>query len=624
MAKNERPVSRAHVPETGPRRARFSCITGCLLFAVLALPAAPAAAQDGAIPPEVASPALLRVRTLVRANVLDLAERIMERQGPPQLPNGEWLNWERQLWALYQSRGHWERLIERIQAIPPAFPAPVHEEADLVAISAYNALGDGVRSRRLLRRYLLDESISERERIPLRRQVIESYLVEGRLAEANAAARVFQADYRPQDREWLLLAARISLESGDPSGAVNLLAPLDDPAARILRLWGRIQDGSVDPQEAFERAAALAEGEAYESLQRPLLAMMTRAAGTGDKRIDQAALMERYLLADPPLEPVVYRSLPVYSVEDLVATYASIAANAANAAGLLVGEEQGWDDFARLLPVEETVMRRVVWGQIARNSDDRIARRLANDQWVNAALDGERMALVPLLFGEGLPLGDLVISPATALRLSNAAIEAGEVKLAALANSNVSGPPPGMSYGDWLLYAGRISIIAGQYDEGAERLRSWLQSQERLTPEQTDNVLQPIFDLQAVDQHAIALELLELVDARSPGGRYVREIAFWIAESHEALGEHMTAADYFLFSAMQKDNGFDQWGESARYRAADALLAGNFFSDARTLLEDLLRRAKDENRIQGLQQKLQQLWLRESNLGGGEGAGGSG
>ena len=65
---------------------------------------------------------------------------------------------------------------------------------------------------------------------------------------------------------------------------------------------------------------------------------------------------------------------------------------------------------------------------------------------------------------------------------------------------------------------------------------------------------------------------------------------------------------------MQKDNGFDQWGESARYRAADALMEGNFFADARTLFEDLLDRASEDNRKQALNQKLQQLWLKESSL----------
>ena len=97
----------------------------------------------------------------------------------------------------------------------------------------------------------------------------------------------------------------------------------------------------------------------------------------------------------------------------------------------------------------------------------------------------------------------------------------------------------------------------------------------------------------------------------------MREIAFWIAESYDALGQHMKAADYFLFSAMQKANGFDQWGISARYRAADALLEGNFFADAKTIFQNLLKHSKDENRISALRQKLQRIWLLESSLAGG-------
>ena len=575
--------------------------------------------MDGAVAESPATPALLRVRTLIRANVLDLAERIMESQGPPQLPNGEWLNWERQLWALYASRGKWGELVQRIQSIPPAFPDSVRREADLQAIRGHIALSEGVPARRLLRRYLVSGELTDRDRVPLRRQVVESYLVEGLLTEASVAARVFQEDFRPQDREWLLLAARISLQSGNPSAAVNLLAPMDDPAARLLRLWGRLENGSTPPAEVLERAGRMREDQAYAGLQRPLLAIMAASATRAGLQREHARLLEQYLYADPVAEPAVYSSLPRYDLDDLVAAYAAIARAAANEAGYLVGEESGWGDFARLLPAEDGVTRRAVWAHIARQLDDPFSVRLAVDQWINAVLDDDRMPLVTLLHGEDAPLGPLLVSPEVALRLSSAALQNEDIQLAAFANSNVSGPPPGMSYGEWLLYTGRTAIVAGRYAEGGDRLRKWIESRERLTPEETDSVLQPVFDLQTVDQHEMALEFLAMIDDRSPGGKYTREIAFWIAESYEATGQHMKAADYFLFSALQKDNGFDQWGESARYRAADALLNGNFFADARTLLEDLLQRATDENRAKALREKLQQLWLRESNLSGAGG-----
>jgi len=172
-----------------------------------------------------------------------------------------------------------------------------------------------------------------------------------------------------------------------------------------------------------------------------------------------------------------------------------------------------------------------------------------------------------------------------------------------------------MDIGDWLIYTGRIAIIAGRHQHGAAQLEKWVDSIENLTAEQTDRVLQPIFDLQTVEQHALAIPLLEKINRKSPGGKYTREIAFWTAESYGATKQHIKAADFFLFSAMQKDNGFDQWGESARFRAAESLLEGNFFEDSLSLFEGLLLRAQDEPQKQALEQKIQQIWLRQSSFG---------
>ena len=306
--------------------------------------------------------------------------------------------------------------------------------------------------------------------------------------------------------------------------------------------------------------------------------------------------------------------MPRYGVTDLVKAYSVVAVNQANRAGYLAGEENTWIDFARLIPTEQGQLRRSVWSHISVTANNPVIRQLGIDNFINAAIDSDRTSILHDLFGDGAILGPLELAPATALRLSNVAIEKGDVQLAADANANVSGPPPGMEFADWLIYTGRIAIIAGRHKEGASQLEKWVNGFERLTPEQTDSILQPVFDLQTVNQHALAIPLLLKIDKRSPGGKYTREIAFWIAESYSATKQHIKAADYFLFSAMQKENGFDQWGESARFRAADALLEGNLFSDARTLFEDLLERAGEEQRKQSLQQKLQQLWLRESSL----------
>lgn len=603
----------SRIVKTGQKLARFLWVVGFFTAIYIADAQANSPALPG-LDDTPASEELLRVRTLIRANVLELAERIMEQQGPPMLPNGDWLNWERQLWALYRARGDWQKLYDRTQGIPPAFPSPIKLEAELEAVRSLVAMGDGVRVRRLLRKLTMSSAVSERDKVVLRQQIIESYLVDQLLDEANIAANYFQQDFRPQERDWLILNARISLQSGNPDQAVNALAPLNEPEARLLRNYARLKNKSMTAVKVLENGREFRSRESFAHLKRPVIAVMIEAATEAGLTLESAGLIEQYLVTDGSLNESLNRALPGYSLDDLMGVYQDIAREQANQSGYLAGEEDYWSAFARLIPVEESGIRRAVWAYIVLTSRSEIVRQLGIDNYVNALIDGKRTALVHQVFGQDAPLGVLTLSPATGLRLSNIAIEKGDVQLAANANANVSGPPPGMEFSDWLLYTGRISIIAGRYEQGANQLEKWITSFDKLTPEQTDSGLQPIFDLQTVGQHQLAIPLLQQVNVRSPGARYRREIAFWIAESYGATRQYINAADYYLFSAMQKENGFDQWGVSARYRAAEALTEGNFFSDARTLLEDLLKRAEEDKRKQLLRQKIQQLWLKESSL----------
>lgn len=611
--------------------------TGALLLAALvavfgALFAGSAVAQTGspstsadhssgaspAIAEVPASQPLQRVRTLIRANVLDLAQRVMEQQGPPQLPNGEWLNWERQLWALYAAQEKWQPLINRVQAIPPAFPEQIKTEAEQRLVAAYIALGNGNKARTVLRKRLLSPELTERDKRGLRRQVIETYMADGLLPEASVAAATFQADYRAQDNDWLLLNAGIALASADPDRAVNLLAPLDAASARVLRLHARVLNGSLEPSSAIENGETLLANEAFIEWRYPLLAVMIDAARRAANVAAEIDLLERYLLLEPGQFDPRLSFIPAFSATELQDAYREYAYGVANEAGFLRGEEDGWGRLAVQLDPARDAARRALWATIATTANGVDNRVVAADRFVGAVIDTGRIRLVSVLFGDDGVMGPLTLTPATGLRLSNLAIEAGDMQLAADANATITGPPPGMDDGEWLRQSGRVAIIAGRHEQGAAQLERWIQSRDSFSAEETDSVLQPIFDLQTVDQHRLAISLLEQVETRAPGGRYPREIAFWLAESYSATGQHVKAADYFLFSALQKDNGFDQWGESARYRAADALLEGNFFKDARTLFEDLLKRATEDTRRQALERKLQDLRLRQSSLEGEE------
>ena len=384
----------------------------------------------------------------------------------------------------------------------------------------------------------------------------------------------------------------------------------------------------MTPAQALVRARALASAPERKLAPRDLHAVLAQAHLAAGAQPETLALaLEDYLLAPPSRTPQLSRAYPRFAVADLFAGYAASARDQANRAGLLIGEEWRWFEHALKLPQLQAVARRALFAHLAATTADAALRRRALDALVNNLVDSERTALIARLFGDDSPLGALVLGGETGLRLSAYALGKGDFELAAEANANLLEFPAGVNRNDWLLQAGRIDIFAGRHRRGAARLGEWLDAFDAadavststtpvapiaLTPAQADAILQPIFDLQTVGRHQLALELLHQVAARAPGGKYPREIAYWLAESYAGSGQYVAAADLFLHSALAKEEGFDRWGESARFRAAEALLEAGLYADAGQLLRDLLARATSDARRSALRQKLQRVWLLQS------------
>jgi len=195
-----------------------------------------------------------------------------------------------------------------------------------------------------------------------------------------------------------MLGSRIALLTGFPDTAVNLLAPLSEPDARLLRLWARSKNQSMTAEQILSNGKRLLEQEEFQSLKAPVLSIMATAAAASGNRIQQADLIERYLLDPTRISGVnktdaLTKSLPDSTPLDLFRVYSAIAKEQANKVGLLVGEESSWGTFANAIPSEQSLVRRAVWAYIASVTDN-ISRQIAADNLVNAAVDSERMDLV--------------------------------------------------------------------------------------------------------------------------------------------------------------------------------------------------------------------------------------
>lgn len=559
---------------------------------------------------------LARVQNLVRANVLGLAQEVLEARGAAPQPTPRWLQWERQLWAVYRLRGRWQKLYERTRQLPPDFPREILREAHLQAVKALTSLNQGSAARRLIREQLLDADALPRHRRQLRQSLVAAYLNDDLLHEARIALQRLHQDYGARETDSLLLSAAVMLRSGDADAAVNLLAPLDQPAARLLRLYARLTNRSLAPGQVVERAGALLETPQGGTMAREIRAVIAQAHRQAGASYPLADALEAYLLAPVArdLDLELSGVYPHFEAPDLFDAYARVARDQINQAGLLVGEEAAWLERARQLP-PAAGGRKALFAHLAATAARGSAlRRSALDGYVHALIDTDRIALVARLFGSDAVLGELSLGGQAGLRLAAHALSKGDFDLAAEANANLLGFPVGLDRKAWLLQAGRIDIFAGRHRRGADKLEQWIESFNSFDTAQTDAILQPIFDLQTVGRHQLALALLHQVNERAPPGKHQREIAYWLAESYAGGGQYHQAADWFLHSALQAADSFDPWGRAARFRAAEALMDGRLFDDARRLFQDLLAGASDVSR-NSLRQKLQRLRLLESGDG---------
>ena len=85
-----------------------------------------------------------------------------------------------------------------------------------------------------------------------------------------------------------------------------------------------------------------------------------------------------------------------------------------------------------------------------------------------------------------------------------------------------------------------------------------------------------------------------------------------MGESHIGQQKFSQAADLFLQSSEIGDQSSDLWGQSARFRAAEALVDAGLFDDAYNIYQNLLDESQDQTRRFQLQQKLQQINLRRA------------
>ena len=567
-----------------------------LVFAIL-LVVTPAALAADADP----------IGVLIRGGALDLAlKRLDEEQA--RAPAQEWLLFERRRIELYAARRQWDALAQRVDGEPPDLLPEFRHWALKQAAEARLAANDFPGARRYLRQLLWQEQPDAETVAHARRLVIRSYLLEDNLTDAQAGVLRYQQDYNAKSDAWQALHAEILLRAEDYKGAFEVLTGVETAEARLLRQLAGLRAKFYKPQDVLKESARLAAGfKTNRENQRRALVVQAEAAlaaADNDKRV---IALEQALSLPETASEKFFRA----RADDLWQSYQRLAESIGNDAKLLVGDDNAWLEKAKALAAKEPHRARALHAFLVHHAEDENARATANRLLAESLLkDGHGETLRALYLNSTRIAGPDAVPQSVRYRLAEIALAQHDMKLAAALLKDLTDPPAGEDATIWTLRRARALVYIGDIAIAQPLLAGLLEQQKTVDAEFARHFLQVVFDLQTLGRHTEALALLEKLSVGAETKSLQRELLYWRADSHAALGQNAEAGELYLRSAVfNGGNGDDPWGQTARFHAAGSLARAGMTTDARHIYTALLKSTPDPARRAQIERQLQQLWL---------------
>lgn len=555
---------------------------------------------------------------LARQGAPDLALRLLDRHQPDvQRDPRAWMGWEQARLDVLARGARWERLIERVNTLPPNLPPGFMRAAKARQAQAHLELGQGREARAVLRELIWDpEGPPDAQTLAaFRRLIVESYLADGLLDDAQIALQRYRQDYPEARGSELILQARVLLRADRPQSVPQVLDGVESAEARALLWLAGLRAGAVDTERVMKAAEALAAQKDTAPADRARLwftaSLAADAQGQLARRVQD---MERALQWRPALagRDAVFR----VTGDALWQAYLDYGLALGNQAQLLVGDDESWLTTAERHAAKHAVIGpRSLYAVVALQGlnptgRDEAHRRLAASLLAEEAsgrevlaglyLHSERYADV-----QGIP-------QVIRYELADDALARSDIETASRLMAGLSAPPAGVDPFQWQLRRARVHILGGQEEAGIDVLYSVLASVKNLDRNHADRFLQVVFDLQTVKRHEAAINLFVALQPRLEEPQQRRELLYWQAESYQALGEYEQAAWLYLRSATLLDpHAFDPWAQTARFHAGEALTEAGLLADARRIYQDLLSSTKEPDRRVVLRHRLQQLHLQD-------------
>ncbi len=523
-----------------------------------------------------------------------------------------WILWEQERYKILEQWQQWDSILIRIEGLPDDLPEPFKHQLATQHAQAYLNLKQTKTAREIIRPYLwnIDASSSlEYER--WRKIIVDSYIEDGRFDDARIAMRRFSQDFSSQDNVWLETRALILIQSGHLEEAAEVLLDNNDATLKGLSLMVDLQSEKKQAKSVWLESMALAKASSALSKDSAIYWIVALNAAKGLSAVNQVVATEAVLKTSF----VHINELLKVDADALWLAYSEYAQLVGNRAELLQGDDASWlrlaENSTKLTPIKarSLLAHIIVTGQ---NAD---IIELAAQTYLKT-LDLEKQSTTNLLnslFSQHGQFSDVSKIPVSIrFELVDLALKNADIETATRLMSGLDEHPKNTDLFAWQLRRARVLVLGGQIVEGHQVISQLLTDYQSATTQNTDRIIQVLFDLQTIGAHKEAIINFNQLLGLAIEPRQKREILFWIADSYKALKQHNKAALLYLKSALYAgQKAMDPWAQTARFSAAESLEKAGLIDDSRRILEGLLKAATKASQKASLRHKIQQLWLNQ-------------
>lgn len=557
------------------------------------------------------------LQSLARAGAAELALQTMDRIQPDLLRDQkEWVKWEKARIAIYQQSNNWQALAQRVEELPARLPENFMRWIHTEQARAYIMLGQGKQALWVLQNLiwnLPDDKTLLAEWLPQwRRLVIDSYVNDNQIEDAQVAATRYYQGVAEQQVEDLILRARIYLINDLPGDAQTILEPYkDEPQVAIVYLLAQLRGQQVTPNQVAKTSFNYLKNEAMdEQTVTAFWALIAEASQRSGDRATTAQALEHVVAEIGRVN--LPDGLFSFNADSLWNSYIDYATWLGNRQQFLIGQDKQWFKEAEQVEAKLPVRARSLYALLMLQGQDPQYRSAATERFVSLLKkrDKGNELLKQLFMRSGQFINHATIPAEIKHVLVDVALTQSDIQLASRLMATIKEPPPGSDNFFWHLRRARIFVLGGDEQRGVEALNALVANYAFLPRVQVDRLLQVVFDLQTVGAHEQAIALFNAILDKTTEPDIQREIYFWLADSYKANDENKQAARYYLKSATHiTEKNADPWAQTCRYNAAEVLAKAGLVNDARVLYKQLLDVTREPSRRAVLQHELQKLWL---------------